>query len=111
MQYVSGNFTSWRWIILVGCLAPAYWLGEGVAHLFEAAVEWKFFENRRVLYYIIGTTVRLSASGGYLDTACRVFTSFHGVTNPQHESRHNGVDQTGARFLWSFWAAQPLPEG
>lgn len=62
VQYVSGNFTSWRWIILIGCLAPAYWLGEGIAHLIEAAVEWKFFQNRRVLYYIIGTTVRLAVT-------------------------------------------------
>lgn len=56
---MSGNFTAWRWLILVGCLAPAYWLGKGLAHLFEAAVEYKFFENRRVLFYLIGTTASL----------------------------------------------------
>ena len=59
-QYVSGNFTTWRWLILVGCLAPAYWGAEGIARLFEAAVEWRYFEDRRVLYYLIGTTVRCS---------------------------------------------------
>jgi len=54
---VSGNFTTWRWLILIGCLAPAYWAAEGIARLFELAVEWRFFEDRRVLYYLIGTTV------------------------------------------------------
>ena len=57
LQYVSGNFTTWRWLILIGCLAPAYWAAEGIARLFELAVEWRFFEDRRVLYYLIGTTV------------------------------------------------------
>ena len=57
-QYVSGNFTSWRWLLLAGCLAPAYWAGEGLARALEAAIEWKYFENRQVLYYLIGTTVR-----------------------------------------------------
>ena len=57
LQYVSGNFTTWRWLVLVGCLAPAYWAAEGIARLFEMAVEWRFFEDRRVLYYLIGTTV------------------------------------------------------
>ena len=54
---MSGNFTTWRWLILVGCLAPAYWAAEGIARLFELAVEWRYFEDRRVLYYLIGTTV------------------------------------------------------
>ena len=63
-QYVSGNFTTWRWLILIGCLAPAFWAAEGIARLFELAVEWRFFEDRRVLYYLIGTTVSaLKASG------------------------------------------------
>ena len=55
---MSGNFTTWRWLILIGCLAPIYWAAEGIARLFEAAVEWRYFEDRRVLYYLIGTTVR-----------------------------------------------------
>ena len=42
----------------MGSLAPAYWAAEGLARLFEAAVEWRYFEDRRVLYYLIGTTVR-----------------------------------------------------
>lgn len=43
--------------MLVGLLVPSYWIGEGLAQLIEAVIEWNFFENRRVLYYFIGTTV------------------------------------------------------
>ena len=59
LQYAGGNVTAWRWVIFVGLLVPSYWVGEGVAQLIEAVIEWNFFENRRVLYYFIGTTVRL----------------------------------------------------
>lgn len=55
-EYVEGNVTAWRWVMLVGLLVPAYWVGEGLAQGLEAAIEWNFFENRRVLYYFIGTT-------------------------------------------------------
>lgn len=57
VQYVAGNLTAWRWVMLVGLLVPTYWVGEGLAQGLEAAIEWNFFENRRVLYYFIGTTV------------------------------------------------------
>lgn len=59
MQYAGGNVTAWRWVVFIGLLVPSYWVGEGVAQLIEAVIEWNFFENRRVLYYFIGTTVRL----------------------------------------------------
>lgn len=49
----------------MGCLAPAFWLGRGLAHLFEAAVEYKYFEDRRVLFYLIGTTVSARFSSNY----------------------------------------------
>ena len=57
LQYADGNITVWRWLMLVGLLVPSYWIGEGLAQLIEAVIEWNFFENRRVLYYFIGTTV------------------------------------------------------
>lgn len=57
LQYANGNVVVWRWVIFIGLLVPAYWIGEGVAQLIEAIIEWNFFENRRVLYYFIGTTV------------------------------------------------------
>lgn len=56
-QYAGGNVTVWRWLMLIGLLVPCYWIGEGLAQLIEAVIEWNFFENRRVLYYFIGTTV------------------------------------------------------
>lgn len=69
-QYASGNVVVWRWVILVGLLVPTYWVGEGIAQLIEAIIEWNFFENRRVLYYFIGTTVGCSATC-YLCSTCR----------------------------------------
>jgi hypothetical protein len=57
LQYADGNITVWRWLMLVGLLVPSYWIGEGLAQLIEAVIEWNLFENRRVLYYFIGTTV------------------------------------------------------
>lgn len=58
MQYAGGNLTAWRWVMLVGMVVPSYWVGEGCALALEACIEWNFFENRRVLYYFLGTTVR-----------------------------------------------------
>ena len=55
---MSGNFTAWRWLVLIGSIVPAHWMGKALAHLFEAAVEYRYFEDRRVLFYLIGTTVR-----------------------------------------------------
>ena len=60
-QYAGGNVTVWRWLMLIGLLVPSYWIGEGLAQLIEAVIEWNFFENRRVLYYFIGTTVGFGA--------------------------------------------------
>jgi hypothetical protein len=57
VQYARGNIVVWRWLMLLGLLVPSYWIGEGIAQLIEAVIEWNFFENRRVLYYFIGTTV------------------------------------------------------
>jgi hypothetical protein len=57
VQYAHGNIVVWRWLMLIGLLVPSYWIGEGIAQLIEAVIEWNFFENRRVLYYFIGTTV------------------------------------------------------
>ena len=68
MQYAGGNVTAWRWVMLAGLLVPTYWVGEGAAQAIEAVIEWNFFENRRVLYYFIGTTV-----GCFRSRAC----SFH----------------------------------
>lgn len=62
MQYAGGNLTAWRWVMLVGMVVPSYWVGEGCALALEACIEWNFFENRRVLYYFLGTTVRPPSS-------------------------------------------------
>ncbi len=57
MQLRYKDFSFPRWLIFVGMLVPAWWLGRGIVKVIVFVIEGAFFTQKRALYYIMGTKV------------------------------------------------------